>query len=124
MKFVCLISAESCLDQMSEADAAAHLDEYRTLIDRLRRNGNYVECRRLMPAETAVTLRVRNHRVAVTDGPFAETKEQLGGFLILEARNIEEAVELAADVPAAKFGSIEIRPLADDAPTLDATGVS
>ena len=62
MKFLCLISAENCLDQMTEADALAHLDEYRVLIERLERNGNYVECRRLMPADTAVTLRVRNNQ--------------------------------------------------------------
>jgi hypothetical protein len=122
MKFLCLISAEQCLNAMSEAEAAAHLDEYRVLLERLERNGNYIECRRLMPAETAVTLRVRNNRIAITDGPFAETKEQLGGFLLLEARNIQEAIELAADIPAAKFGSIEIRQVADDATQLDAVG--
>jgi hypothetical protein len=124
MKFLCLISAEQCLNAMSEAEAATHLDEYRVLLERLERNGNYIECRRLMPAETAVTLRVRNNRIAITDGPFAETKEQLGGFLLLEARNIQEAIELAADIPAAKFGSIEIRQVADDATQLVAVGIT
>ena len=124
MKFLCLISAENCLDQMTEADALAHLDEYRVLIERLERNGNYVECRRLMPADTAVTLRVRNNQRSVTDGPFAETKEQLGGFLLLEARNLEEAIELAADIPAAKFGSIEIRQVAEDATMHHTLGVA
>lgn len=124
MKFLCLIAAENCLDRMTEADAVAHLEEYRVLLERLERNGNYVECRRLMPADTAVTLRMRNNQRTVTDGPFAETKEQLGGFLLLEARDIEEAIELAADIPAAKFGSIEIRQVAEDAATLHTLGVA
>ena len=65
----------------------------------------------LQPVHTATTVRVRNAQVSVTDGPFAETKEMLAGFYLLEARDLNEAIRLASDIPPAKYGSIEVRPL-------------
>ena len=65
----------------------------------------------LQPGETATTLRVRNGRVSVTDGPFAETKEQLAGFYLIEARDLNEAIQVAAKIPPAREGSVEVRPI-------------
>ena len=76
----------------------------------LRTSGVLVAAEALQPVETATTVRVRNGKVAVTDGPFAETKEQLGGFYLVDCKDLDEAIELAAQIPGAKDGSIEIRP--------------
>jgi hypothetical protein len=65
----------------------------------------------LQPVDTATTVRVRNGKVSVTDGPFAETKEQLAGFYVIEARNLDEAIEAAAKIPPAREGSVEVRPV-------------
>ena len=113
MEFLCLICAEKLIDDMPAAEAVSHAAEYLQLMQRLQEGGHYVESRRLLPAKAAVTLRVRNEKVSVTDGPFAETKEQLGGFFILKAADIEEAIRLAAEIPGAKIGCVEIRPIAE-----------
>jgi hypothetical protein len=76
-----------------------------------------------LPAKTAATLRVRNQEVSVTDGPFAENKEQLGGFFILEAENIEEAIRLAAEIPGARIGCVEVRPIAEEFAPLGSSSV-
>jgi hypothetical protein len=81
--------------------------------DQLRANGHFKGGEALQPPNTAMTLRTTNGRVVVTDGPFAETKEQLGGIMILEARDLNHAVELISKHPGAKFGPWEIRPAAD-----------
>lgn len=120
MKYLCLISAERLLEQMSPAERERHLDEYREFTDALRQSGHYVACHRLQPPEAAVTLRVRQGAVSVTDGPFAETKEHLGGFYLIEARDMNEAIQIAARIPGARIGCVEVRPIADDLPTLQA----
>ena len=74
-------------------------------------SGHYIVSDALQHAKTAKTLRVRNGKLSVMDGPFAETKEQLGGFILVEARDMDEAVELASKIPMAKYGSIEVRPI-------------
>jgi hypothetical protein len=76
-----------------------------------RSRGALVAAEPLQPIETAATVRVRNGRVSVTDGPFAETKEQLAGFYLLEARDLNEAIQLAAKIPPAREGSVEVRPV-------------
>src|SRR5215217_1369251 len=76
-----------------------------------RERGLLVAAEALQPVETATTVRVRNGKISVTDGPFAETKEQLAGFYLMEARDLNEAIQLASRIPPAKFGSIEIRPI-------------
>jgi hypothetical protein len=79
--------------------------------DGLRGSGHLVAAEALQPVETATTVRVRNGRVSITDGPFAETKEQLAGFYLLEARDLNDAIQLASRIPPAREGSIEVRPV-------------
>jgi hypothetical protein len=76
----------------------------------LRSSGHFIDGTPLHPVHTATTVRVRNGRTTVTDGPFAETKEHLAGFYLLEARDLNEAIQLAAKIPPAQYGSIEVRP--------------
>jgi hypothetical protein len=124
MKFLCLISAECLMEDMSPVEAAKHFDEYRALLEPLRASGHYVDCNRLLPPEAAATVRVRNGKVSTTDGPFAETKEQLGGYLVVEARDLNEAIQIAARIPGAWHGCVEVRPIADDAATRRAIGAT
>ena len=77
----------------------------------LRQAGHYVAAESLQPVSTAATVRVRNGKVSVTDGPFAETKEVIAGFYLIEARDLEEAITLAAKIPPARVGAIEVRPV-------------
>lgn len=118
MKYLCLICAETVMEYMSEANAARHYEEYAEFIDDIRRSGHFVGANRLKPADTATTLRVRDGRVTITDGPFVETKEQLGGYIIIEAGDLDEAVAVASRIPGARIGCVEVRPIADDARTL------
>ena len=106
MKFLCLICAEKVMEQMPEADARKHYQDYRDFTDAITRSGHYLGCNRLLPAQTATTVRVRNGKITTTDGPFAETKEQLGGFFLVEAANLDDAVAMAAKIPNAADGSI------------------
>lgn len=117
MKYVCLICAETVMEMMSDSDAAAHYAEYAEFTDSLKQSGHYVGANRLQPVDTAVTLRVRNGDVSVTDGPFAETKEQFGGYYIIEAADMNEALRIASRIPGARYGCVEVRPVADDAQT-------
>jgi hypothetical protein len=79
--------------------------------DGLRRSGTLIAAEPLHPVSTATTVRVRNGQVSVTDGPFAETKEQLAGFYLIDARDLNEAIQVAAKIPPAREGSIEVRPV-------------
>jgi hypothetical protein len=111
MKYLCLIHLdERDLDAMPgrELDAlnAAHLE----LNDRLRSSGHFIEAEALEPVARAAALRVREGKVLVTDGPFTETKEHVAGFYLLEARDLDEAIRIAATIPSATFATIEIRP--------------
>jgi hypothetical protein len=118
MKFLCLICAEKVMEQMTEADAAQHYQEYAAFTDDIKRSGHFVSANRLLPPATATTIRVRNGKVSTTDGPFAETKEQFGGYYVIEARDLNEAIQVAARIPGASRGCVEVRPVADDAQTL------
>ena len=115
MKYVCLgYYDKSKHEAMAENEQHAMFDECFAYDDRLRANGHWGGGEALQPAETALTLYWKNGKVATTDGPYAETKEQLGGILVLEARDMDHAVQLISQHPALKFGSIfEIRPAAD-----------
>lgn len=124
MKYLCLICAEKVMEQMPEADAERHFEEYREFTDELRSSGHYLGCNRLLPATAATTIRVRNGRISVTDGPFAETKEQLGGYYLIEARDLNEAISVAARIPGARKGCVEIRPVAEDTQTMNALGLT
>jgi hypothetical protein len=118
MKFLCLICAEKVMEQMTEADAAQHYQEYAAFTDDIKRSGHFVGANRLQPPGTATTIRVRNGKVSTTDGPFVETKEQLGGYYVIEASDLNEAIQVAAKIPGARLGCVEVRPVADDAQTL------
>ena len=96
MKYLCLICAEKVMEQMPEVDAAAHFREYAEFTDAIRESGHFVGCNRLLPPDTATTVRVRKGKVSTTDGPWVETKEQLGGYFLIEARNRDEAIQVAA----------------------------
>jgi hypothetical protein len=117
MKYLCLICAETVMEMMPEADAAQHYQEYAAFTDSIKDSGHFVSANRLQPVETATTLRVRNGQVTVTDGPFAETKEQFGGYYVIEARDLNEAIQVAARIPGARYGCVELRPIAEDAQT-------
>jgi hypothetical protein len=112
VKYLCLVYAdERVLDALSESAWDALVRENLDLCDELRRSGHYVSASPLDRVGTAVTVRVRDGKRLTTDGPFAETKEQLGGYYLIEARDLDEAVQVAGRIPGARFGSIEVRPL-------------
>ena len=115
MKYVCLgYYDRSKFEGMTAAEQNAMFDTCFEYDDHLRANGHWAGGEALQPAETALTLYWKNGKVATTDGPYTETKEQLGGILVLEARDMNHAVQLMAQHPALKYGNIfEIRPVAD-----------
>ena len=114
MKFICLGYIDPSVPvTTSETEWHAMMDSCFDYDDQLRANGHFKGGEALQPPNTAMTLRYANGRVVVTDGPFAETKEQLGGIMILEARDLNHAVELISKHPGATFGPWEIRPAAD-----------
>ena len=114
MKYLCLIyDDETRWDRMSKEEATAAYGKYYTFTEGIRASGQYVNGNPLKPTSTATTVRVRNGSVGTTDGPYAETKEQLGGYYLVEARDLNEAIQLAARIPGAQFGSIEVRPVAE-----------
>jgi hypothetical protein len=123
MKFLCLICAEKVMEQMSADDADRLFDEYAAFTDEIRESGHFVACNRLTPSAAAVTVRVRNGKISTTDGPFAETKEQFGGYYVIEARDLAEAIRVAGRIPGARMGCVEVRPVAEDARTLEALGL-
>lgn len=118
MKFICLICAETVMEQMAPADAEKHYREYAEFTADIKKNSHFIGGNRLTPANTAITVRVRNGKVSITDGPFAETKEQFGGYYVIEARDLNDAIEVAAKIPGARFGCVEVRPIAEDPQTL------
>src|SRR6201996_8210063 len=114
MKYICLgYYQPENVENMSESERNAMLDECFTYDDELRKNGHFAAGEALHPPNTAMTLYWKNGKVAVTDGPYAETKEQLGGILVLEARDLNHAIQLISKHPGVKYGAWEIRPAAD-----------
>lgn len=114
MKYICLGYIQpGRLENMTENERHAMLDECFAFDDELRANGNFAAGEALQPPATARTLHWKNGKVAVTDGPYAETREQLGGILVLEARDLDQAVQLVSRHPGVKYGPWEIRPAAD-----------
>ncbi len=112
MKYVCLVYVEETkLDALSKSELEALVDESLDYDDVLRRSGHYVASDALQSVQTATTVRVRSGKVVTTDGPFAETKEQLGGFFLIEARDLNDAIQVASKIPPARLGSIEVRPI-------------
>jgi hypothetical protein len=122
MKYLCLICAEKVMEQMPEADATAHFAEYAGFTDAIRASGHYLGCNWLLPPSEAITIRVRNGKITTTDDLYVETKEQLGGYYLIEARDLNEAIQIAARIPGAKRGCVEIRPVTEDEQTVKALG--
>lgn len=109
MKYLCLVySEEDKLHSLPESPQDAECLAYD---DKVKASGHWIAGEALQPVRTATTVRVRNGKTSVTDGPFAETKEQLAGFWLIEARDLDAAIKVAAGIPAARVGSIEVRPL-------------
>src|SRR5215213_8748237 len=116
MKYLLLIyNDEQGWDAISEAERQQIYGEYESLIGELRSRGQFVTGSQLQPISTATSVRVRDGKELVTDGPFAETHEQLGGYFLIEAENLDEATSIAARIPSAKDGTIEVRPLVESA---------
>ena len=114
MRYLCLIyDSEAQLEAMPKDAAEAFMGEYFAFSDEIRGSGHFVAGEALQPVATATTVRVRNGKLSATDGPFAETREQLGGFYLIEARDLNEAIGVASRIPSARIGSIEIRPIVD-----------
>jgi hypothetical protein len=114
MKYLCLIYGDEKLWQtMSKEEADAEMAEYFAFTDGIRAAGQYVAGEALQPVATATTIRIRDGKMTTTDGPFAETKEQLGGFYLIEARDLNEAIQVAAKIPSVRIGSVEVRPIVD-----------
>ena len=114
MKYICLgYFDEKKWEAMSESEEYAFLDECFAYDDMLRKNGHVVGGEALQSARNAVTLRWQNGKMSITDGPYAETKEQLGGFGVLEARDLNHAIQLMSKHPGVKAGPFEIRPAED-----------
>lgn len=112
MKYACLVYYdENRIAEMPEEDWVSLNGECIAFGEQIRESGHFLGGEALHPTETATRVRVRNGETAVTDGPFAETKEQLAGFYLLEARDLNEAIRLASRIPPARLGSIEIRPV-------------
>ena len=114
MKYICLgYIEEGKWEALSESEREAMMDECFAYDDVLRRGGHFVGGEALQSAKNAITLRWRDGKVSTTDGPYAETKEQIGGILILEARDLNHAIQLMSEHPGVKVGPFEIRPTED-----------
>ena len=112
MKYLCLIyENEKDWENVPPADGEAIMNEYFAFSEGIRRSGQYVAAEALQPTATATTVKVRNGKVSTTDGPFAETKEQLGGYYLINAKDLNDAIQVASKIPSSRLGSIEVRPI-------------
>jgi hypothetical protein len=121
MRYVCLVyfaekrvgdqTLPSFVLDLAPSDLQAVAKDSNAYDEELKGRGHLIVAHALQPTDSAMTVRVRDGRMSATDGPFAETKEVLGGFLLIEARDLNEAIRIAADVPLAKLGSVEVRPV-------------
>jgi hypothetical protein len=116
MRYLLLIHDDpKSREHMSADELGEFMAEYRRLSEDLTASGHYVSGSELQPATTATRVQVREGRRLVTDGPFAETREQLGGYYLVEATDLDEAIAIAARIPSARLGTIEVRPLVPSA---------
>jgi hypothetical protein len=112
MKYLCLVYLEEkTLHAMPQSERVALSNESMAYCDGLQKQGQLLAASPLHPVETATTVRVREGKASTTDGPFAETKEQLGGFLMLNVPDLNDAIRIATHFPAARYGSVEVRPM-------------
>ncbi len=112
MKYLCLIyEDETFWNKTPKPELDAIMEDYRAFGSTYIPSGHVLGGNALQPTATATTIRVRNGKMSTTDGPFAETREQLGGYYLLEAKDLNEAIQIAAKIPGAKTGSVEVRPI-------------
>jgi hypothetical protein len=112
MKYLCLIyDEEKKMAGMTKSEGDAFMGEYGAFTESVKGSGHYIGGNPLQPVHTATTIRSRNGKVSTTDGPFAETKEQLGGYYLIEAKDLNDAIQVASRIPSVKTGSIEVRPI-------------
>lgn len=112
MKYICLVYFEPNIwDTMSKRESEQMERDSNAYNEELQNRGIHIAAQALQSVDTAITVRIRNGKVSLTDGPFAETKEVLGGFLLIHSRDLNEAIQIASKIPAARLGSIEVRPV-------------
>jgi hypothetical protein len=117
MRYLCLIyDEEKKLNGMSKTESDAFMGEYFTFTEGIQKSGHYIGGEALQPIQTATTVRMRNGKVSTTDGPFAETKEQLGGYYLINAKDLNDAIQVASKIPSVRLGSVEIRPIVEFGP--------
>ena len=120
MKYLCMVFLdEKKLDTLSQTESQALDDDSLAYDETLRRGGRLLAAQALQSVRAARTVRIRNGKILVTDGPFAETREQIGGFLLIEARDLNEAIQLASETPVIRLGGIEVRPIKELTPSAD-----
>jgi hypothetical protein len=118
MKYLCMVFFdEKKLEALSSAESQALDDESLAHDETLRKGDHLLAAQALQSVQAATTVRIRNGKVLVTDGPFAETNEQLGGFILIEARDLNEAIQLASKIPSIRLGGIEVRPIKELSPS-------
>lgn len=114
MRYLCLIyENEKQWESMPKDEAGAIFGEYFAFTEGIKQSGHYLGGEALQPTQTGTTVRVRNGKISTTDGPFAETKEQLGGYYLINARDLNDAIQVAAKIPGARLGCVEIRPIVE-----------
>ena len=114
MKYMLLIyNNEQEWDGLTESQRQGIYGEFRQFRDQITKTGQYVSGSQLQPVSSATTVKVRQGKQLLTDGPFAETREQLGGYFLIQAKDLDEAVEIAGRIPAVRFGTVEVRPLVE-----------
>jgi hypothetical protein len=112
MKYLCLVYQEEKQEANVPKDTIEQAKrDYWAFTEDIKKSGHYIGSHGLQHTDTATTVRVRNGKLSTTDGPFAETKEQLGGYFLIEARDLNDAIQVAARIPSAKWGSVEVRPV-------------
>ena len=111
MRYLALIYTPEQTTPPSDSEAAQMMAEYGAFTDMIKQRGAYLGGDALQPSSTATTLRLRDGQLSTMDGPFAESKEQLGGYYLLECKDLDEAIELAGKIPGARYGAIEVRPI-------------
>jgi hypothetical protein len=120
MKYLCVIFYdEKVRNALSDDDSQALIDESRRSSEDMRRSGHLLTAFPLEQTHSASTVRIRNGKMVVTDGPFTETREQIGGFVLLEARDLNQAIQLASRIPPARLGGVEVRPVMEWNPVAD-----
>jgi len=114
MQYLCLIyENEQEWQKLPKSEAEKIMGEFFSYTESIKKSGHYVGGNALQPTHTATTVRVRNGRLATTDGPFTETKEQLGGYYLVQAKDLNEAIQVASRIPGARLGAVEVRPIVE-----------